>query len=46
MAETLHKPGFDVVSATDVDFIGMRRAVKKIGHKLCASGKEAAGLFY
>ncbi|PCK07225.1 MAG: hypothetical protein COA42_15335 [Alteromonadaceae bacterium] len=38
MADTLGKLGFDVISASDVDFIGMRRAVKAFGKKLRASG--------
>ena len=46
MAQTLSKLGFDVVSASDVDFIGMRRAVKKFGRKLRSSGKDTVGLFY
>jgi len=46
MAQTLSKLGFEVISASDVDFRGMRRAVKKFGRRLRASGKDAVGLFY
>ncbi len=46
MAQTLRKLDFDVVTSSDVDFLGMRRAVKEFGRKLRASGKDAVGLFY
>ncbi len=46
MAATLKDVGFDVVSAIDVDYRDMRRAVKKFGQRLRASGKDTVGLFY
>jgi len=46
MSQTLRTLGFEVVAVSDVDFIGMRRAVKEFGRKLRAAGKDAVGLFY
>ena len=46
MSQTLGKLGFDVIFASDVDYLGMRRAVKEFGRKLRASGKDTVGLFY
>jgi len=46
MVQTLRELDFEVVAASDVDFIGMRRAVKAFGRKLRGAGKDAVGLFY
>jgi len=46
MSQALRKLDFEVVAVSDVDFIGMRRAVKEFGRKLRAAGKDAVGLFY
>ncbi len=46
MVSTLKDVGFDVVSAIDVDYRGMRQAVRKFGKLLRSSGKDAVGLLY
>ncbi len=46
MATTLKSVGFEVVSAIDVDYRGMRRAVRQFGRVLRRSGKDAVGLLY
>ncbi len=46
MSATLSDVGFDVVSAIDVDYQGMRRAVRKFGRTLRRAGKDAVGLLY
>lgn len=46
MAVTLEDVGFEVVTAIDVDYRGMRRAVRKFGRALQSSGKDAVGLLY
>ena len=46
MVTTLQEAGFEVVSATDVNYRDMRKAVKTFGQKLRASGEDTVGLFY
>ncbi len=46
IAATLKQVGFEVVTAIDVDFRGMRRAVRTFGRSLRRSGKDAVGLLY
>ncbi len=46
MASTLKGVGFEVVTAIDVDYRAMRRAVRKFGRALRSSGKNAVGLMY
>lgn len=46
MVRSLKEVGFEVVVATDVDYRGMRRAVRDFGRTLRKAGKNAVGLFY
>ncbi len=46
MASTLEGIGFLVVTAIDVDYLGMRKAVQTFGRSLRRAGKDAVGLFY
>ena len=46
MAATLNDLGFEVVTAVDVDYRGMRKAVRNFGRTLQSSGRDAVGLVY
>jgi hypothetical protein len=46
ISQALQQTGFQVITVTDVDQKGMKRAIADFGDKLAAAGPTATGLFF